>query len=89
MVGAWSYISEGLGNAHLMSILEGLGRCTQASFSRSAFSSTTPERRAEAGRAHVIITPRRDDIEPGDIERLRARTGANVLVIAAEEVSGE
>lgn len=89
MVGAWSYISEGLGGAHLMNILEGLGRCTQASLFRTPALIENAERRAEAGRAHVIVTPRRDDIDPRDIERLRARTGANVLVIAAEEVTAE
>ena len=89
MVGAWYYISEGLGGAHLMRILEGLGRCTQASFTRAGAVLENAERRAEAGRAHVIVTPRRDDIDPQDIERLRARTGANILVIAAEEVVTE
>lgn len=87
MVGAWSYIGEGLGGAHLMRILEGLGRCTQASFFRAGALLESAGRRAEAGRAHVIVTPRREDIAPEDSERLRARTGANILVIAAEEVT--
>ena len=87
MVGAWSYISEGLGGMHLMNILEGLGRATNTSLTRAQVLLENAERRAEAGRAHVIVTPKRADIDPQDIERLRARTGANILVIAAEEVT--
>ena len=86
MVGAWSYIGEGLGGAHLMNILEGLGRATYMTVTRAGGLMDSVERHAETGRAHVIITPCADDIDPPFIERLRARTGARVLIIAAEEV---
>ncbi len=85
---SWSYISEGLGERHFQSILEGLGRATHTCYCRSGWLLDGVWRRAEAGRAHVIVTPKRADIEAQDLERLRARTGAQALILSAEEVAG-
>lgn len=87
MTGAWSYVSDGLGAGHLMNILEGLGRATYLRAGSMHALMENAQRRAEAGRAHVIVTPKREDADEKAIEALRARTGANILVIAAEEVA--
>ena len=44
-------------------------------------------RRAESGRAHIIITPGREDISPAQVRALSNYTGAKVLVVSAEEVT--
>ena len=88
MTGAWSYISDGLGGMHLMNILEGLGRATTQQTGSLHALLANVERRAESGRAHVIVTPRRDDIDQRTLEMIESRTGAKVMVISAEEVAG-
>ena len=87
MTGAWSYISDGLGGMHLMNILEGLGRATTQRTRTLHALLDNVMRRAETGRAHVIITPRREDVDQRTLEMLEARTGARAMVICAEEVA--
>lgn len=89
MAGAWEFVSDGLGSVHLMSILEGLGRATYACRGSADALLDTARRRAESGRAHIIITPTAVDIPESDIASLRNFTGAQVLVLAAEEVKAE
>lgn len=89
MSGAWEYVSDGLGSAHLAGILEGLGRATYACRGNADELIESVRRRAESGRAHIIVTPMSDDISPREIEQLRNFTGAQTLLLAAEEVGGE
>lgn len=84
-LGPWYYVSDGLGGAHLSTILEGLGRAT---YDRMASSDRLMEgvfRRAESGRAHIIITPLAEDFRPGLISALEEQTGAKVLMLTAKE----
>lgn len=86
-LGPWEYVSDGLGGSHLATILEGLGRATYAArSSRHAFMDDV-RRRAEIGRAHIIITPTARDYDRREIDQLANYSGANVLVMTAEEVS--
>ncbi len=87
MTGAWAYVSNGLGGAHLATILEGLGRGTYASRGNARTLVDGAVRRAESGRAHIFVTPTALDIPDDLLSVLRDRTAANVLVIAAEEVA--
>lgn len=89
MSGAWEYVSDGLGGAHLAGILEGLGRATYACRGNSEELLEGARRRAESGRAHIIVTPMASDFDEREIERLRNYTGAQVLLLAAEEVAVE
>lgn len=89
MSGAWEYVSDGLGSAHLAGILEGLGRATYACRGNADELLEGARRRAESGRAHIIITPMADDFDSREIELLRSYTGAQVLLLAAEEVAPE
>ena len=86
MTGAWEYVSDGLGSAHISGILEGLGRATYACRGNADELIEGARRRAESGRAHIIVTPMADDIDPREIEKLRNYTGAQTLLLAAEEV---
>lgn len=85
LTGAWEYVSDGLGGVHLAGILEGLGRATYATRGRADELIDSARRRAESGRAHIVITPTEFDFAPGEIESLRNYTGAQVLVLQARE----
>ena len=87
MVGPWRNVGEGLGAGHLSNLLEGLGRATYTRHAGAQALLEDARQRAEAGRAHVIVTPMRADIDAASLERLRARTGAEALLICAEEVT--
>lgn len=89
MTGPWAHVPDGLGSSHLSTVLEGLGRATYAHRESVRALANAALRRAESGRAHIFITPTAVDIPDGALSILRDRTGANVLVIAAEEVAEE
>lgn len=87
MTGAWEYVMDGLGGAHLAGILEGLGRATYACRISASELIEGARRRAESGRAHIIVTPMANDFDDREIEALKNYTAAQVLLLAAEEVS--
>lgn len=77
-------VGDGLGRAHLMTALEGLGR---ADFDHRDTLEGLFDRalsRAAPGRGHIFITPVRNDVHPELIGRLRAATGEEPLVITAD-----
>ena len=77
-------VGDGLGRAHLMTALEGLGR---ADFDHRDTLEGLFDRalsRAAPGRGHIFITPVRNDVHPDLIGRLRAATGEEPLVITAD-----
>ena len=86
-LGPWEYVSDGLGASHLAAILEGLGRAGYVARSSRHALMDDVRRRAESGRAHIIITPTTRDFERYEIDQLANYSGANVLVMTAEEVS--
>ena len=85
-MGAWEYVSDGLGGSHLMTILEGLGRASYRFRSSRESLMEDVRRRAESGRAHIVITPTRQDFSRQDMLRLEDFTGTKALVLTAEEV---
>ncbi len=89
MTGAWAYVSDGLGGGHLSTILEGLGRATYTCRGDARTLLDGAIRRAESGRAHIFISPTAVDLPEDALSVLRDRTGANLLLIAAEEVEAE
>lgn len=88
-LGAWEYVSDGLGSSHLATILEGLGRATYAARDSRHTLLDDVKRRAEGGRAHIVITPTRQDIDKREIDQLANFSGARVLVMTGEEVIAE
>lgn len=77
-------VGDGLGRAHLMTALEGLGR---ADFDHRDTLTDLFERalsRAAPGRGHIFITPVKEDAKPALLQRLRAATGEMPLVITGE-----
>ena len=77
---------DGLGQAHLRPILEGLGRATYE-WTSSLWSLIDRAARAgDAGRTHIVITPMRQDLENSGVERLSERTGIEPKVLVVMEV---
>lgn len=86
-MGAWEYVSDGLGSSHLATILEGLGRANYKHRVPRDDLMDTVRRQAESGRAHIVITPSAQDYSRQDIDRLANYSGANVLLLKGEEVA--
>ena len=86
-MGAWEYVSDGLGSSHLATILEGLGRANYRHRVTRDDLMDTVRRQAEAGRAHIVITPSCQDYSQREIDRLANYSGANVLLLKGEEVA--
>lgn len=81
----WNHIGEGLGTAHLYSILEGLGRATYDC--RESFDITLSRiiKYAEQGRSYIIVTPELTMDYTRPVEQLRYLTGSKVMVLTPKE----
>ena len=83
----WSYMGEGLGRRHLLTILEGLGRASYGHI--EPFSKTVEKAIAlqDGYKSVIVITP---EITPESrllIDRLQAHTGGIVTAIPAKHQS--
>ena len=90
-LGHWQSVTEGLGESHLMAILEGLGRATYDHVEDFEETLERAARMAEQGRSHVIITPVKDERVQAGARLLEARTGGQVCILEAvlPEEAGE
>lgn len=79
-------VGDGLGQAHLMTILEGLGRADAPGRDTLEHLFDRALSRANIGRGHIFITPVKNDLRPELLERLRAATGEAPLCITADGV---
>lgn len=84
-IGRWSFIGEGLGNSHLYTILEGLGRATYSACESLSRTLSRAVRMAEHGRSHIFITPQRTDDALDAVSVLRRETGGEVTLLCAGE----
>lgn len=84
-IGRWSFIGEGLGNSHLYTILEGLGRATYSPVEDMRRTASRAARMAEHGRSHIFITPKRTDAALEATALIRRETGGAITLIFAEE----
>ena len=82
-LGHWKSITEGLGESHLMAILEGLGRATYDHGEDFHETLERAARMAEQGRSHILITPRRDAQTEAGARLLESRTGGRVCILEA------
>ena len=79
-------VGDGLGQAHLHVVLEGLGRADFAgSGDRLDELFDRALSRAGLGRGHVFITPVKGDLRPEWLEKLRLATGEAPLAISADQ----
>ena len=78
-------VGDGLGQAHLSAILESLGRADWESRDTMEALFDRALSRASVGRGHIFITPVHNDVHPDLLNRLRAATGEEALVVLAEE----
>ncbi|MCD8019222.1 MAG: DUF58 domain-containing protein [Clostridiales bacterium] len=82
-IGNWSHVGDGLGAAHLETILEGLGRMTY-SFRESAATFFEQEIRGMQRRKSIIlVTPEEDAAVLAAVERLEKMSQRKVLVLYA------
>jgi hypothetical protein len=81
--GHWPIVVDGLGKGHLMAILESLGRATYRSSEPVGPMIERALRSADQGRSHIVVTPFEYAGLSAGIERLRALTGGDVVVIPA------
>lgn len=84
VVGRWSAVADGLGNQHLNTILEGLGRATYDCTEPFEQTVERAVQLAESGRSHIIVTPYGHPALGDGVDRLRAVTGGEAAVIPAE-----
>jgi hypothetical protein len=81
-------VGDGLGQAHLNVVLEGLGRADFAGSGdglEELFDRALS--RASLGRGHVFIAPVNSDLRPELLEKLRAATGEAPLAISADQAT--
>lgn len=81
----WSSVSDGLSQAHLDTILEGLGRATYDYVRPFDVILAQAARGAEQGRTHILILPERDPRYEEGIRRLEQLSGTRVLVLTPKE----
>jgi len=83
-------VGDGLGQAHLGVVLEGLGRADFAgSGDRLETLFDRALSRASLGRGHVFITPVKGDLRPELLDKLRGATGEAPLTITADQTRSE
>lgn len=82
-IGLWSQVGDGLGDVHLSTILEGLGRATYLSTDTFEAIAGRALRRDEAGRSYIVITPELNEHDAATISRLESLKGGRVLTIEA------
>lgn len=83
-LGVWSSMAEGLGHAHLLAILEGLGRATYDVSEHFSRTLERAARMAEHGRSHILITPDLDEKSAAELAAFSERVGGELLTITAE-----
>ena len=86
MADGFGEVSDGLGRAHLMTVLEGLGRADYGHRDSLDILFDRALSRATRGRMHVYITPVENDLHADVLEKLRQATGEDVLTLVAGEV---
>jgi uncharacterized protein (DUF58 family) len=76
--------TDGLGAHHLAGILENLGRASAQT--RCGFGKLVElaVKKAEQGRAHIVITPARNAGVVRNVDRLKALTGGGVMMVTPE-----
>ncbi len=88
-MGYWNRVAEGLGPAHLETILEGLGRMTYDCRQDASSFIMSVVRGAGSGRSFIIVTPERTAAVEKVIPALEERTGRTVLLLCADELEDE
>ena len=80
----WPDSVDGLGRNHIMAIMEGLGRASYFPSERFTLTLDRAAKRAEQGRAHIIITPKMLPEYRAGIDKLKTMSGSDVCVICAD-----
>jgi uncharacterized protein (DUF58 family) len=73
--------TDGLGPQHLAGILESLGRATSRTRCGLTKLIELAVKKAEQGRAHIVITPARNAETVRSVNRLKSLTGGGVMTV--------
>lgn len=84
-VGHWNTVMEGLGQSHLYTIIEGLGRATYDSTERFSSLLQKAAFHSEKGRAHIVITPDILDCWQPALSRLSSACDGHLFVIRSKD----
>lgn len=87
--GRWTFMGEGLGDKHLNTILEGLGRASRESILtlEKLLGKIGPQN--GNNKAFILVCPPLSREDKQAISRFESRIGGKVFVIEAETASGE
>ncbi len=85
-MGNWRQVAEGLGPAHLETVLEGLGRMTYDCRQNARSFVMSVARGAGTARSFIIVTPERSTAIEDVIPALEERSGRNALLLCADEM---
>jgi len=83
----WSYKSEGLGNTHLLSILEGLGRASHKPRESFAVTVEKMKKHIEGNRSLICIMPERNAKKQQLVHRFTELKGGSILFIFGEDAN--
>ena len=85
MPDGFGQVGGGLGQAHLMTVLEALGRADGTVFESRVALIDRATTVAGLGRGFIYLTPVRHDVDAEQVETLRRASGEAPLVLVAEE----
>lgn len=87
-MGNWKRVEEGLGAAHLETVLEGLGRMTYDHRETAEAFFARVLKGIRGGNSFIVVSPERTEELDGLIAALSDRSGRKVLFLCAEEMEG-
>ena len=87
-VGHWKQVEDGLGTAHLETVLEGLGRMTHEHQESMEEFIQKVRKGVHGTESFVIVTPVREPRIEALVQSLEDRCGNKVLFLCADEMEG-
>lgn len=84
-VGMWTYLGDGVGRKHLMTILEGLGRALYEPVFGFDRLLSDAAKGTDNQRAFILVTPVSDRASQDMVRRFESRVGQRVFVVEAGE----
>lgn len=87
-VGNWKQVEDGLGAAHLETVLEGLGRMTHERQESMEEFMRRVRKGVHGAESFIVVTPVREPRIMGLVQELEERCGNKVLFLCADEMEG-
>jgi len=87
-VGNWKQVEDGLGGAHLETVLEGLGRMTHERQETMDEFMRKVRKGVQGSESFIVVTPVREPRIEALVQSLEERCGNHVLFLCADEMEG-